>query len=155
MRGSNRDVCLHAAGPIRRSQTTGSMIARLAPEGATTLFTGTAAPCLSIFRPVAFAGAWSALTPENEQEQAPLWRRHEKLHRHELFDGEWRTALRQSRDQAEARIFGAFGATKPDPVLLEKADKLAAQWHDGRLGLLDQQAPAKVSRFWRKVPMDS
>ena len=30
--GSNRDVCMHAMGPVRRSQTTGSLVAHLAPR---------------------------------------------------------------------------------------------------------------------------
>ncbi len=47
--GSNRDICMHAGGFIRRSQTCGSMVSRLTKNNKTHFLTGTSAPCLSIF----------------------------------------------------------------------------------------------------------
>ena len=47
------DVCDHAGfGPIRRSQSTGSLVSHLAPGLQTHFLTGTSAPCTSIFKPV-------------------------------------------------------------------------------------------------------
>jgi hypothetical protein len=47
-------VCMHASlGPIRGSQTVGSMVSKLHPDGLCTHWlTGTAAPCTGIFKPM-------------------------------------------------------------------------------------------------------
>ncbi len=45
-------VCMHASfGPVRASQTVGSLVSHLHPEQATHFFTATAAPCTSLFKP--------------------------------------------------------------------------------------------------------
>lgn len=149
--GSNADVCMHAAGFIRRHQTTGSMIARLAPAGATVLFTGTSAPCLSIFRPAAFEGEFSVLTPPERQVEALLWRRHELLHRRALADPALRQRLRATRDEIEAKVFEQLEARQPDAGALARADRLAAAWHKVLWESLAQRAAPRPSRFWRRV----
>jgi dipeptidase len=46
-------ICNHAGwGPVRISQTTGSLVSRLTPDAATHFVTGTAAPCTSLFKPI-------------------------------------------------------------------------------------------------------
>jgi secernin len=149
--GSNADLCLHAAGPIRRHQTTGSMIVRLTAAGATALFTGTSAPCLSIFRPVAFEGEFSVLTPADRQVEALLWRRHELLHRRALDDATLRLRLRATRDEIEAKVFAQLAAPQPDAGALARADRLAAAWHKVLWESLDQRRVRRGSRFWRRV----
>lgn len=149
--GSNRDVCMHAAGFIRRHQTTGSMIARLSPAGPTALFTGTSAPCLSIFRPAAFTGDFSVLTPPDRQVESLLWRRHELLHRRALGDAALRVRLRATRDEIEAKVFGQLAGPQPDAGALTRADRLAAAWHKVLWESLDQRPAAQPSRFWRRV----
>ncbi len=64
-KGSNKSVCAHAADPIvRKSQTTGSMVARLDADVQTYWVTGTSAPCLNIFKPLYLIGApWPDLGP--------------------------------------------------------------------------------------------
>jgi hypothetical protein len=60
VRGSNRDLCMHAAGPLRPSHTTGSMIVKLTSGAAPRIaITGSKTPCISLFRPVDFTGKWS------------------------------------------------------------------------------------------------
>ncbi len=45
-------VCMHASfGPVRASQTVGSLVSHLHPENPTHFFTATAAPCTSLFKP--------------------------------------------------------------------------------------------------------
>jgi dipeptidase len=93
------DICMHAGfGPIRISQTTGSMVSYLNPGNALHFVTGTAAPCTSIFKPV-----WiDALTSNNSADftkslgpppneiynPTTLFWRHEEFHRATLRDHE-------------------------------------------------------------------
>lgn len=54
-RHDNADVCMHAGGLLRPSQTTGSMLVKLAPDTTPEVYvTGTSAPCLSLFQPLSF-----------------------------------------------------------------------------------------------------
>jgi dipeptidase len=150
-RGSNADVCMHAAGFVRRHQTTGSMIARLAPAGPTALFTGTSAPCLSIFRPAGFAGDFALLTEPGRQVESLLWRRHEILHRRALADPALRERLRATRDPIEQKIFAELAAPRPDAGALSRADRLAAAWHKVLWESLEQRPALPASRFWRRL----
>jgi secernin len=149
--GSNRDVCMHAAGFIRRHQTTGSMIARLTAEGPTLLFTGTSAPCLSIFRPVSFEGDFSVLTQAGKDVEALLWRRHEFLHRRALADRELRLRLRATRDEIETKIFELLEPAQPDAEALNRADRLAAAWHKVLWESLGKPRSPAGTRFWRRL----
>lgn len=149
--GSNRDVCMHASGFIRRHQTTGSMIARLGEQGPMAMFTGTSAPCLSIFRPADFSGEFSVLTPPEKEIEAMLWRRHEFLHRRALADPVLRARLRGTRDQIEAKIFGHLAAPRPDPESLARADRLAAAWHKVLWESLPERPKFRSSRFWTRL----
>ena len=78
------DVCDHAGfGPIRRSQSTGSLVSHLAPGLQTHFLTGTSAPCTSIFKPV-WLGADlpdRGPAPTGTYDEAALFWRHEALHR--------------------------------------------------------------------------
>jgi dipeptidase len=149
--GSNADVCMHAAGFIRRHQTTGSMIARLTGAGPTALFTGTSAPCLSIFRPAAFDGEFAVLTPADKQVEALLWRRHELLHRRALADAELRERLRATRDPIETKIFAELASPQPAAEALARADRLAAAWHKVLWESLNQRPALPGTRFWRRL----
>ena len=155
--GSNADVCLHAAGFIRRSQTTGSQISRLAPGDARHVLTGSSAPCLSLFRPVSFDGGhdFSVLTPMQQETEAPVWWRMERLHRHALFDAELRHRLRADRDAAEARIFGQLEAAEPPAApAYQTADGHARDWDRLQAAacaapLLPPLTPAGL--YWRRL----
>lgn len=149
--GSNADVCMHAAGFIRRHQTTGSMIVRLHARGPVALVTGTSAPCLSIFRPVAFEGAYSVLTPASHQVSAPLWRRHEWLHRRALADAALRERLRATRDAVEQQVFALLQAPQPDADALQRADRLVAAWHKVLWESAARLPPPRLSRHWRRI----
>ncbi len=66
-------LCLHASGLATPSQTTGSLVAELRKDRPSSFWlTGTAAPCLSIFRPF-------FLPPDDS-----LWWKFERLHRRAL-----------------------------------------------------------------------
>jgi len=83
------EICMHASfGPVRISQTTGSMISHLTHDQNTHWLTGTAAPCTSIFKPVWFDSGLPELgpSPNGTYNDAVLWWRHENLHREILRD---------------------------------------------------------------------
>ncbi len=149
--GSNADVCMHAAGFIRRHQTTGSMIARLSPQRISALFTGSSAPCLSIFRPAGFSGDWSVLTPESQRVEASLWRRQEWLHRWALADPRLRERLRSTREVIEPQIFELVTPDSITPEAAQRADRLAASWHKVLWESLSGLSPPRLPRHWRRI----
>ncbi|MFO7963638.1 MAG: C69 family dipeptidase [Desulfobacterales bacterium] len=89
-------VCMHACfGPVRGSQTTGSMISYLHPDHPTHFLTGTSAPCTGIFKPL-----WTDIeppdtgpTPTGVYDPHSLFWRHERFHRAVLEDFENRSTL--------------------------------------------------------------
>lgn len=102
------EVCMHASfGPIRGSQTTGSMISHLTPLLHTHWLTGTSAACTSVFKPV-----WiDSGLPEHEPapsgvyDAASTWWRHENLHREILRDFITRIRVIESeRDTIESNF---------------------------------------------------
>ena len=103
-------VCMHAAfGPIRFSQTTGSMVCHLHPRHPTHLVTATAAPCTSVFKPVWMDAPLPNTGPEPTAvyDPATLFWRHEELHRATLRDYPSRIEMyRAERDALEAEMVG-------------------------------------------------
>ena len=83
------DVCMHSGwGPIRLSQTTGSLVTHNDEKLSTHWVTATAAPCTSIFKPV-----WldtgipdTGSSPTGEFDPESLFWRHELVHRRVLED---------------------------------------------------------------------
>ncbi len=83
------DVCMHSAfGPVRISQTTGSMVSCLSPENTIHWVTGTAAPCLGLFKPVWMDAGLpdQGPKPTGKFDANALWWEHERLHRAVLLD---------------------------------------------------------------------
>lgn len=123
------DVCMHASfGPIRGSQTTGSMVARITPEGTTFWVTGTSAPCTSIFKPIWMDAGLPAMGANAGKmyDQNNLWWRHETLHRLILQDYENRQpVLLTERDRLEEQF-------------LARARSLSFADSDGRLAFSQQ-----------------
>lgn len=84
-RSGMKSLSLFASGITAPSQTTGSLVAELRNKKPSTYwFTGTAAPCLSTFKPCFMPG--QGLRLENFAQPGPvpdrsLWWRHEMLHR--------------------------------------------------------------------------
>ncbi|GFP23316.1 hypothetical protein HKBW3S44_00832 [Candidatus Hakubella thermalkaliphila] len=102
------NICAHAGfGPIRATQTTGSMVSHLTPAAQTHYVTGTAAPCTSLFKPV-----WldtdlpdTGATPSGIYDKAALYWRHEALHRATLRDYATCVDLYQAERAALERQF--------------------------------------------------
>ncbi len=137
-------LCVHAAGLFTPSQTTGSMVAELrSGRPGTYWFTGTAAPCLSVFKPLFIPGR-VALPEDFAQPGArpdgSLWWRHENLHRralrnfpefkakfagatvaleNELLDGEKKLFARGGPAPADLERFSADSFARQDALLAE------------------------------------
>ncbi|MBL8019774.1 MAG: C69 family dipeptidase [Leptospirales bacterium] len=131
-KSSMGSVCLHAKGPVTPSQTTGSMVAELRSDGKHTVWlTGSAAPCLSLFKPVYFGGenldslaGNPAASPDGS-----LWWRHELLHRRALRDyPRIHKMIREEYDRLEAEFLrkdSAGSATK------DRDDLTKSAFHEG------------------------
>jgi len=96
------DICMHASlGPIRGSQTTGSMIASLQADKPLIFVTGTAAPCTGIFKPV-----WVDAPPDlgplptDTFDQKTIFWAHEELHREVIKNYPARAAAYQTERDA-------------------------------------------------------
>jgi dipeptidase len=121
-------VCAHAGyGPVRISQSTGSWVSHLAPDGtATHWVTATSAPCTSVFKPVWFDGGLPDVGPRPERtyDGRSLWWRHEDLHRATLRDYAALLPLYRAEQQAlEARFRdeAAAARTPRERSLLSRA----------------------------------
>jgi secernin len=83
------DLCMHAGfGPVRISQTAGSLVSHLSKDNPTHFFTGTSAPCTSIFKPVWMDTPLPDMGPSPTSTYDPdtLFWCHELLHRATLWD---------------------------------------------------------------------
>lgn len=106
-------ACAHASfWPTRRAgQTTASLVVGLRPGQPPEVWaTATSAPCLSVFKPVAFAPFATADAPDG------LWRRHERLHR---------AVLQGWRDRAPA-VVAAAAALEAQLATASTAEAFAA-----------------------------
>lgn len=126
---TGQDICMHAGfGPVRNSQTTGSMVVHVADHGITAWATATAAPCLSVFKPFWLDLALPDLgpPPRGRFDHRTLWWRHELLHRATLIDYATRRAA-FAADRAELqRRFLADTPPADAPALERKAVTAAA-----------------------------
>lgn len=139
LNGAMAAPCMHAGGLIRSAQTTASWVSQLGPARAQHWATGTAAPCLSLFKPV---------RPEDPIDPAPdegLWWRHERLHRMAMRDPS-RVRFLPERDALERRWL-AEPPTSAEAFAL--GDELLERW-TAELGEPDDRRPWWVRRYWRE-----
>ena len=158
-------VCAHAGfGPVRVSQSTGSLVAQLRPEGSTVWLTGTSAPCLSVFKPIWMDTGLPDLGPEPDKyyDGSSLWWRHEDLHRAVLSDYANRAATLRERIaaieeelQTQTTVFAdAYG---PDTraeraALTARAFAVAARAEREALAQLRQRpAPPRRHLLYRRA----
>lgn len=129
---TNSDVCMHAAGFVRRSQTCGSMVSRLSENNSTHFFTGTSAPCLSIFKPVNFdySQAFGVLNEDESTAENSIWQQHEHIHRRVILDRDERQELLESRDIAEKKMLDHFKDSGKTPCFsdFQAADRIVMEW---------------------------
>jgi dipeptidase len=83
------DVCMHSGwGPVRLSQTTGSLVTHITEELTTHWVTGTAAPCTSIFKPLWLDSGVPDFgkPPKGNYSKDSMFWKHEEVHRAILVD---------------------------------------------------------------------
>jgi len=135
--------CMHVgAGPIRISQTTGSLVSHLTSAVQTHWVTATAAPCTASVKPVWLEAGLPDLgqVPTSHFNRACLWWRHEGLHRRTLLDYPARLALyRADRDALEARFLAEAREQRAKPAgeraeftarCFDEAEQATTRWVD-------------------------
>jgi secernin len=130
---ATRTVCMHAAEGERGGQTVGSLVSELRPAGAVHWVTGTAAPCLSIFKPVLPGTALPPHGPRPTDRFDPetLWWRHERLHRAMLGDFAIQlAAIRDERDALEAEFGARIAGVLDGGDAAARTEAVAACWRD-------------------------
>ena len=135
------DICMHAGfGPIRISQTTGSMVSYLDAKAPLHFMTATAAPCTSIFKPTWIDVSLPDLGPDPVEtfNAATLFWRHELLHRSTLRDhdnlvatfADERNILEREfvTEAFAARTGNAATRAKVSAECFARADQAEAKW---------------------------
>ncbi len=114
---SGDTLCMHACrGAQRGGQSTGSLVARLAPDLPAYWLTGTSGPCTGLFKPVYLGGAGLpdlGPEPDSRYDPATLWWAHERLQR--AIAGDYRARLgayRDERDELEAAFLAEAGVVE-------------------------------------------
>ena len=148
-RHGNADVCMHAGGLTRPSQTTGSMLVALHPDTQPEIYvTGTSAPCLSLFQPVSLQAGSAGIAAGRVENEPGLWDRFEPVHRRALLDIEYRRDLLASRNALEPLMFDR-------DIAVEERAARADQWHREWAERAAGAEPAyrwfsSYDRFWRE-----
>jgi secernin len=134
-RAATLTLCMHAGAAGRIAQTAGSMISQVYRGDAVHWFTGTAAPCTSIFKPV-------FLDAPPPQEQLPTerfdpgasWWRHERLHRSAIL-GDFARFLAEigaERDALEATFRARVDGVMRGGNREERARVVSQCWQEAR-----------------------
>ena len=141
--------CVHAAGVLVATQTTGSWVADLRPDGSRHWVTGTAAPCTALFKPVRVDRPLDLGPAPRDVTDDSVWWRHERLHRAVMRDpGELRPLFAPERDATET---GWLGDPPDSEAAFKEAGDLLEKWtaavaaHPVR-----DQRPPLVRRYWAR-----
>jgi secernin len=127
-------ACLHAGGDRPRAQTTGAMVSEIRPKDSVHWVTATAAPCISIFKPVLMDVALPSHGPRPSDRFDPtaLWWRHERLHRAALMGDlpKFLDDIRPERDALEADFRSRVTAVLKGGSTAERSRVIAECWRE-------------------------
>ncbi|HEX9683556.1 MAG TPA: hypothetical protein VGA13_10770 [Acidimicrobiales bacterium] len=148
--------CMHAGGGVVNSQTTGSLVASLVAGRQPVIWaTGTAAPCTSLFKPVAVGDAAGVGPPPTDIDDGrSLWWRHERLHRSVMRDPDRLLPLFvPERDAVEAAWLASPPAdAEARAEAWAEADRLLAGWTEqvaaAASALPIDVRPEAVREYW-------
>jgi dipeptidase len=149
LNGAMAAPCMHAGGVVAASQTTASWVAELRPGAIRHWVTGTAAPCVGLFKPVRVGEPLDLGPPPTDRADADsLWWRHERLHRLVMRDPDrLRPLFVDERDELEAR----WHAAPPEPAAAFAAgDRALADWTSRVAAVAGvDRRPRAARRYWR------
>ena len=149
--GAMAAPCMHAGGWLAASQTVGSLVAELGASGSRYWATGTAAPCLGVFRPVSSNVRHDVGAPTGTRDDS-LWWRFESLHRALLAaDPATVDEYLRDRDRVQAEMLESDEAA---------AWQIADAWLDGwrlRIPLWagPDLRPPWLRRYWHRLEHQS
>jgi dipeptidase len=164
------DVCMHAGwGPVRGSQTAGSMVSVLSKYAAPVHWvTGTAAPCTSLFKPVWLDAGMpdTGMSPKGEYDDAALYWRHEALHRAILRDYPTRIKLIREQQvtfetQAIERVQSAVHTSQSERFALSgefirHAEQVEEEWtRKVQAAGVETRNPILYQRAWKKLDTEA
>ncbi len=151
-------ICCHKGfGPVRASQSVGSLICRLSNEGDLHFATGTAAPCISLFKPIWLQQSLPQIygpEPGGQYDASSLWWQHELLHREVLKDFQKRSMLiKPERDELESGWVRSSLQTKisdknRQKQISELAFKKSREWTEKWSDILRNREIAKKPLFY-------
>ncbi len=153
------EVCMHAGwGPIRNSQSVGSLVAEIAADNQIFWVTGTSAPCTSIFKPVWFSSGipWQDEPgPTGKFDSGCLWWRHEQVHRQILQNyPELIARIRADQARLEDEALDWVNRRDTDPVECLRISNLcftnAESAEQGWLKTISDHG-ANRNRFYYKI----
>jgi secernin len=131
---SRYSLCMHAGPEDRGAQTTGAMVSEIRRNNSVHWVTGTAAPCISIFKPVLVGLQLPAHGPRPTDwfDVNALWWRHERLHRTALRANfpNFLHEVHQERDALEARFKGLVKAVLEGGSKQEQARVIDTCWRE-------------------------
>ncbi len=145
-RHGNADICMHAGGLTRPSQTTASMLVGLQRGQQPEIYvTGSSAPCLSLFQPLSFDTCLPLRSATAVTEG--LWQDFQRVHHRALFDTDFRRELTTSRDALEPRM---FDTAIPVGERRDAAQEWHREWHRRAMhGRITHRWYSPYDRFWR------
>jgi dipeptidase len=145
--GAMSAPCMHAGGWLAASQTVCSLVSELTPTGQQHWATGTAAPCLSVFRPVSAHQARDVGTPTGTPDDN-LWWRSEFVHR-ALLSAEHSIREQYLADR-ELTQKHMLEVAADDAWLI--ADDWLSGWQDKlQLPTATDPRPKFLQRYWRRI----
>jgi len=151
LNGAMAAPCMHAGGWLAASQTVGSFVAELGQSQQRYWATGTAAPCLGVFRPVSVARPHDVGSPTGKQGDS-LWWSFEVVHRAMLAaDAEMLAAYTSERDRVQALVLDS-----DEPTAWQVADNWLYDWRQ-RLSssTRDDGRPSWLRRYWQDLDRQS
>jgi dipeptidase len=147
LNGAMSAPCMHAGGWLAASQTVGSFVAELSESGPRYWTTGTAAPCLSVFRPASVQLPRDVGTPTGRADDS-LWWTFETVHRALLgADAALLSEYLSDRDRVQA-----LALESGEAAAWQVADSWLREWFE-RLSRDNggDVRPAWLRRYWRRV----
>jgi dipeptidase len=147
--GALSSPCAHAGGLVAATQTTASWVADLRPDRLQHWVTGTAAPCLGLFKPIAVQQPLDlGPVPTDHFDDGSLWWRHERLHRRVMQDPA-RLGPLATPDQAELERRWLAEPPPPAEAWATAQKGLDAAWERVRPIPVQDTRPWWVRRYWQ------